>query len=243
MDREEYDLMNRHDRGMWWYYGLHMQLIKFLPSADGTLLDAGCGTGGFLQTLRESKPNLMTIGIELDRRAAEMAAVKSRSLIVQGDVNLLPFADRSIDILVSADVLGHGAVSVQDFFAEARRVLRPGGQLLFNVPAHAWLHSEHDRRVHNARRFSRSELCDLLARNDFIHARVCFWNVLLFPLMILKRKIVRSERSPGSDVKDYGRWTERIFRGVMDLERCLPIGRLPGGSLIGTANTPRYLEP
>ena len=38
--------------------------------------------------------------------------------------------------------------------AEMVRVLAPGGLLLVNLPAFDWLHSAHDIRVQNARRFT-----------------------------------------------------------------------------------------
>lgn len=50
------------------------------------------------------------------------------------DAQALPFADRSFDNIVMLDVLHH-VQSPPRFFAEAARVLRPGGRLLLIEPA------------------------------------------------------------------------------------------------------------
>lgn len=49
------------------------------------------------------------------------------------DVERLSFADGSFDLVVSNDVLEHVA-SPADALSELRRVLRPGGELIFSVP-------------------------------------------------------------------------------------------------------------
>ena len=78
--------------------------------------------------------------------------------MVRGSVNAMPFADRSFDAAIAADVLCHAAVDPATALIEIRRVLRPGGRLVVNMPAYAWLMSAHDRRVHNARRQTAGEL-------------------------------------------------------------------------------------
>ena len=42
--------------------------------------------------------------------------------------------------------------------AEFRRVLRPGGRLLIQVPAYDWLRSRHDREVATRERYTAGEL-------------------------------------------------------------------------------------
>ena len=87
-------------------------------------------------------------------RVAESAAAAPRQSgapVVRGSVDALPFAGmlRRRD---AADLLCHAAVEPATALAELRRVLRPGGRLIVNMPAYSWLFSAHDRRVHNARR-------------------------------------------------------------------------------------------
>lgn len=51
------------------------------------------------------------------------------------DATCLSFRDASFDVLVSNDVFEH-APDIEATLSEARRVLRPGGTLLFTVPFH-----------------------------------------------------------------------------------------------------------
>src|SRR5690606_35045699 len=48
MEAAEYGLMDAAEDRMWWYRALHARLLRAIEGAEGPLLDAGCGTGGFL---------------------------------------------------------------------------------------------------------------------------------------------------------------------------------------------------
>jgi hypothetical protein len=122
------------------------------------------------------------------------------------------------------------------------RVLAPGGLLLLNLPAYPWLHSAHDERVHNARRFTAAGARALLAETGLAEARSGYWNGLLLPLMILQRKVLaRPAPESRSDVAPFSPWADRMLHAVTALERRLAraTGGLPaGGSLLVTARRP-----
>ena len=75
------------------------------------------------------------------------------------------------------------------------RVLRPGGTFLVAVPCDPRLWSAHDEAVGHVRRYTRATLTDLLRRNGFELESVTSWNVLLRPVVALRRR-----SSSGSDV-------------------------------------------
>jgi hypothetical protein len=113
----------------------------------------------------------------------------------------------------------------------------PGGSLILNVPAYRWMASFHDREVHNARRFERAGLVRLLAAAGFTRFRVTYWNSILFPLMMLRRKLMTGSRSQ-SDVGEFSPLADRLFGAIMAAERAgLRLGlRYPfGGSLLAVA--------
>jgi ubiquinone/menaquinone biosynthesis C-methylase UbiE len=104
------------------------------------------------------------VGLDFNPEAARRAGAKSGALTTGGDANRLPFADASFGALVSMDVLCHRAVAPGLALTEFHRVLKPGGTLVLNLPAFDWLHSAHDIRVHNARRFTSAQARALLER-------------------------------------------------------------------------------
>src|SRR4051794_39897303 len=127
MDADEYSLMDEVEDTMWWYRALHARLLRHLQGTSGRILDAGCGTGGFLRILRKRRPDLAVVGVDFFPAAAARAAVKSGAPAVCASVTSLPFANRSFDAIVSADVLCHASLKPDVALAEFKRVLRPDG--------------------------------------------------------------------------------------------------------------------
>ncbi len=239
MERAEYEHMHAVEDRMWWYRGLRKlvtdQLARALSRsrAGGPVLDAGCGTGGMLRVLGPAVAGRPTIGLEYDPMAAGMAKAKAGRPILSGSVNELPLGDGTLGAYVSLDVLCHASVEPVRALKEAHRCLGPGAIAIFNLPAYSWMLSAHDRRVHNARRFTRGEARALIAAPGFRILRASYWNTLLFPLMLIHRLVERGDAE--SDVRDYPRWLDAIFSTALAIERAA-IGAglsLPfGGSLM-----------
>jgi SAM-dependent methyltransferase len=238
MDPAEYDLMDAAEGRMWWYRALHTRIIDALGGVAGRVLDAGCGTGGLLAALAVHAPALELTGLDFFPSAARRAAEKSGAAVVRGSVNAMPFADGSFDAAVAADVLCHAGVDPAAALAELRRVLRPGGRLVVNMPAFAWLISAHDRRVHNARRQTAAELRAALAAAGFTRIEVRYWNGLLLPLMIAERKLFSRGEHAASDVAIFPPWLDSVLHGITALERRLPFPLPAGGSVLATAEAP-----
>jgi SAM-dependent methyltransferase len=237
MERGEYALMDAAEDRMWWYRALHARLCDALSSTRGSVLDAGCGTGGFLAILRVRRPDLARFGVEWTAAAAARARNKSGAWIARGSINALPFADNSFDAVVSADVLCHSAVDPPVALTELKRVLRPGGLLVMNMPAYQWLLSAHDRHVHNVRRFTAPETAMLLRQAGFDRVRARYWNSLLLPLMMVQRKLL-ARGDAMSDVAAFPPWLDVTLHGMTRIERRLDF-RLPaGGSVLAIAGKP-----
>ena len=106
-------------------------------------------------------------------------------------------------------------------------MLRPGGQLALNLPAFQWLHSAHDVRVHNTRRFTAGGVRALLAAAGFTDVRARYWNALLFPLMVVQRKVLARGAESRSDVAPPPPWLNRSLPRSTALERGLMAAGLP----------------
>ena len=239
MERREYTLMDAAEGRMWWYRALHDRLADALVGVRGRVLDAGCGTGGMLVALGMSQPALELVGLEWDGDAARRAREKSGAAIVCGNVNALPFCHASFDAVIVADVLCHRAVEPMTTLAELHRVLRPGGRLVVNMPAYAWLLSVHDRKVHNARRWTARGMRDCLAALlDSLEVRTRYWNGLLLPLMVLQRKLLARGDDAASDVAPFSPWLDATLHAITVIERRLPFPLPAGGSVLATAIRP-----
>ena len=102
--------------------------------ARGRLLDLGCGRA----PLAGVYAGLVDVAVTLDRRPAPEVAVVA-------DLDApLPVGDAAVDTLLATDVLEHVRRPAA-LWAEAARVLAPGGTLLVGVPFLVGLHEEpHD---------------------------------------------------------------------------------------------------
>jgi SAM-dependent methyltransferase len=236
VDAAEYERMDRVEAELWWYRALHARLIRALRGVRGNVLDAGCGTGGFLAALARARPDLALTGCEFDPYAATLARRKGNAAVVVGNVHDLPFENQQFDAVVSADVLCHAGVAARPALEEMRRVLRPGGVLVVNMPAYQWLFSEHDRRVQNVLRVSAGEMGALLNEAGFLFPRIRYWNGFLLPLMVLRRKVLAARAGAESDVAPVHKVLNAAFLTLLKIEACL---RVPaGGSVMAVAVCP-----
>jgi SAM-dependent methyltransferase len=238
MEPAEYDLMDAAEARMWWYRALHARACDALSGVTGRVLDAGCGTGGLLHAIGRRHPALTLAGVELAKPAARRACLKSGAPVVCGSINRLPFATAAFDAVVTTDVLCHAAVDPAMALAEVHRVLRPGGRLVINLPAFQWLYSAHDRRVHNARRWTAIALRHDLQRAGFAQVYTRYWNVFLLPIMIVRRKMLGRYIPAASDVAKIPPYFDRMLHAVTAIERHLKLNPPAGSSVLATAIRP-----
>ena len=102
--------------------------------AGQSVLDAGCGFGGTLARINERYEQMRLAGINIDDRQIDICRrIVSRPGNVAtwhiADAGRLPFGDASFDRVFCIEAMFH-FVSRRQFFAEAARVLKPGGVLV-----------------------------------------------------------------------------------------------------------------
>ena len=128
-------------------YDEHMGALLFAPYAEdmakrlsgmteGALLETAAGTGIVTQALAAKlAPAVRITATDLNQPMLDHAAKKPgvrRVAFKQADAQALPFPDDSFDAVVCQFGVMFLPDKVQGFL-EARRVLRPGGRLIFNV--------------------------------------------------------------------------------------------------------------
>jgi ubiquinone/menaquinone biosynthesis C-methylase UbiE len=102
------------------------------------ILDAGGGTG-IMARIFDAGRNFCCMDLDLARLRVARARGAS---VVQGDVTRMPVRSASIDLVVLRAISHHlGDDGFAKMVAESRRVMKPGGRLLFldAVWAPAWL--------------------------------------------------------------------------------------------------------
>jgi hypothetical protein len=104
---------------------------------------------------------------------------------------------------------------------------------VLNLAAYPWMLSYHDRAVGQVRRFTRAEAVALLRRHGFRPIFASYWNTVLFPLMVIRRKLLPAPEA--SDVAPFHPVTNGVFKACVGVEsRLLKTGiPLPfGGSVL-----------
>jgi len=243
VERSEYEKLDIAEDRMWWFAAMHRNLLLAagrvpIPAGNLPILDAGCGTGGFLARLAREYRDKAIFGLELDDYACIRAAAKSTRPICAGSVNEIPFRDGSFAAIFSADVLCHSGVDEERALQQFHRCLAEGGWLVLNLPAYRWMLSRHDAAVRNVRRYTVSGLARLLQGSGFRPLYLTYWNALLFPLMVIERKLFAGNCRAESDVKPYPpsidllcRWTTGIETALLRRGTRFPFG----GSVLAVA--------
>jgi SAM-dependent methyltransferase len=239
----EYEKLDRVEDRMWWFAAMHANLLmaaqrSALGELDLPILDAGCGTGGFLVRLALKYCGKPVIGLDLDVEACTRAAIKSARPVCAGSINDMPFANDALAAIFSADVLCHEGVDECRALRQFHRCLSENGWLILNLPAYRWMLSRHDSAVSNVRRYTATDLRRLLKAVGFRPVYLSYWNALLLPLMLIARKLVPRDHGVVSDVKLYPRSVEMLCRAATALEAALLRSgvRLPfGGSILAIA--------
>jgi SAM-dependent methyltransferase len=109
---------------------VHAEDVAFEAVAEARpklVLDAGCGTGEFAERVQREIPADVQ-AVDLSPRMVALTA--ARGVRAQpADIQALPFADASFDVVVANWVLHH-LESVERGVSELARVLRPRGRLV-----------------------------------------------------------------------------------------------------------------
>jgi SAM-dependent methyltransferase len=97
----------------------------------GQLLDIGCATGEFMSFTRQHGWNVS--GIELVGKAAQIAREVHGLNVYQGPIESIALPENHFDVITLWDVLEH-LPSPRTTLIHARRLLKPGGLLVFSIP-------------------------------------------------------------------------------------------------------------
>jgi ubiquinone/menaquinone biosynthesis C-methylase UbiE len=126
---ESFEVSGRREADIVW---------KALPRSDAVVLEIGCGLGRIMQHLAGSYREVHGIDISskmVEQGARRLAHLENLHFHHGNGYDLEPFANESFDLVYSALVFQHMPKTIAyNYLLEAKRVLRPGGLLSFQVP-------------------------------------------------------------------------------------------------------------
>lgn len=237
MLESEYHRMAQAEAALWWYRSLHADLLATIRKHFGNdrtirIVDAGCGTGGFLDYLQRHGYTNAT-GLDISALAVDFC--RRRGLAVeQGSIADAEALARSgmADVIVSMDVICSLPDAEQRvaFLHAAHAQLNPGGLLIVQTPAFASLGGIHDLAVGVNKRYTKDEMRELLHTAGIADYALRYRLMLLTPLVFVTRAWQRRRLQRGgdvrieSDVKLPSRTVNALLYAVQRIEdRCLPL--------------------
>jgi len=182
------------------------------------VLDIGCGSGGAMVLL--SKLGWETVGVEFDRKAADVGRAKGLT-IHDGDVADQHFDDSSFDAVVLSHVIEHLPEPGRTL-AECHRILKPGGTLVMLTPnadglSHRlyganWRALEPPRHLHI---FTAEAMTSVVSNAGFAHVEVttsaCGADRITMASEALRKKgRVDPDTKPGWLTKRYARLIQAV---------------------------------
>lgn len=246
---DEYQKMFQVEQQLWWYRQLHERVAAALTAQFGNrrdirVLDAGCGTGGLLNYLRD-KGYINLTGV--DGSADAVAFCHERGLAVSLlNLNDLPDQPETglFDAVICNDVFCYIAPERLPILVQrlAGR-LRSGGLFVTNNNAFDAFRGQHDLAVGSERRFVRADLEPLFPPAGLRLRQSTYWSLVLSIPILAVRLLQRLELALGrkpdvarSDVYLPNRWVNETLYRIARTENWL-LPRTPFGSSLFLTGT------
>lgn len=177
-------------------------VLEYYPHAAGKVLDIGCATGDFLDSMRWYGWD--AYGIEPSPHAAAYARNVRHLNVFTGTLDDAPYEDATFDIVTLWHVLEHVPDPVGTL-RHIHRLLKPDGLLVFAIPniesyeaklfRGAWSGLDIPRHLFV---FSPHSVEETLKRSDFetIHSRGLFgsYSYAMLSLLFLIRKLTGNQK-------------------------------------------------
>ncbi len=240
----EYSAMHAAEESHWWYASLHRKVWEQMERLNPEtihVLDAGCGTGGFLLKCKE-KNIRHAQGFDFNDDA--VAFSKSRGLDVK-KANILKLTElypaSCFDVVVCNDVLYQFEKDeIIQILLQIQKILKPGGIFISNNQAFEVFRGTHDLAVGSKIRFTKADFTEYLEivnklEIDDWH----YWSYYLSPFIAAVRFVQRIQLRIGwvkpsdarSDVKQVPKWLNKILFNFVNWEEKLNPNAPFGSSL------------
>lgn len=118
------------------YIGARNDILTLIPDNISRVLDIGCSTGASGEQIKQRNNNVEVVGIEFDKKMAEVAKKKLDKVIV-GDIENINLADSFppdyFDCIIFADILEH-LKNPWAILKNTARFLNDSGVVIASIP-------------------------------------------------------------------------------------------------------------
>lgn len=164
----------------YWKENFLKPLISLMPDLkDKEVLDIGCGNGEIIGEVYNQGVKCV-FGIDIDEQAIQNCKelnVGKGIFLKKGNAENIPFSDESFEVVYSIGLLEHFE-NPSKFLSEAKRVLKPNGELLIAIPNGKCLIRELKLKIKPSniweRKYDWKQLNYLLENEDFKEVNVMF---------------------------------------------------------------------
>jgi SAM-dependent methyltransferase len=221
--KNEYARMAEYEKTYWWHLGRLDIIRTYIGKALGSrapkasILNVGCGTGGTIDMLE----HFGTVkNVDISDEAIKFMNNLGYKDIVKVDDIVLPFKDRTFDMVGAFDVLEH----IEDHLGalkEWKRVIKDDGAIVVTVPAYKWLWSAHDVSLYHKRRYTVRSLTKVAKEAGLRPQKKSYAIVFSLPLVagfrMLNKVLGRKTDSETSYVK-LSPAVNKLFTRLLQIE-------------------------
>ncbi len=223
MESKVYKEFKEIEERHWWFVSRREILRSFLSDLfpqkkSRRSLDIGSGPGINLPMIGEFSDNLVCVEPSLD--SANEIKEKFRNVEVFHGTFPEVSVEGEFDLITMFDVIEH-IDDESSVLSAIKKYLSPNGICVVTVPAYMFLWSEHDDIVHHKRRYTKSQLVEVVERSGFSVLRVSYFNTFLFIPIALVR-ILKNTFGWGRNNSDFSItpvWANALLRLVFLLEK------------------------
>lgn len=217
---------------MQWRWKALQKSKKLLPGKGQTMLEIGCGNGIAVDQF-ESNLNCIVDGCDLNEHALKMSNPSKGRKLLYNIFELNNTLTGKYDGVILLDVLEHITDHVT-FLKIASQYCKPEGLIIINVPAYQWLYSDYDKAVGHVRRYSSTEMKELILAAGLEPVTSYYWGALLIPIAMIRKIIIagRGEDIIKAGFKPPSKLADILLRSLKSIENLLPFSLPFGTSLI-----------
>ena len=195
--------------------------LDLIPGA--VIVEIGCSSGFLIKDLVTHFSNAIVIGADVVKTPLyNLAKTLPNVPLIRFDLLKNPLPNASADVLVMLNVLEH----IEDDVLALKKafdLLKPGANLIIEVPAGKSLYDSYDKQLRHFRRYSASELKSKLESVGFEVERKSHLGFFLFPAFAIVKLMNKLRGEKADLVQNQASKTSksRLFSFFMKLETYL----------------------